>query len=156
LSEPIGQTTYARRRARPFEWIGGFRIGEIMTCQEPEQKPEDSQELEQPEWLYQDETWLDLLRDTFQQYDGQAERAMRLFHRLIDELEKGSKSTVITSLESARRLAFCCTQFHHECWRFYRHSLDLPEAEGNALLECFTEEMRAAQKSKEDQATMPQ
>jgi hypothetical protein len=108
------------------------------------QEPSDSQEPEQPEWLYQDSTWLDLLRELFQQYDGQAECAMRLFDRLIKELENGSKSTVITSLENARRLAFCFTQFHHECWRFYRHSLDLPKAEGTALLECFTEEMRAA------------
>jgi hypothetical protein len=106
------------------------------------------QEPEQPEWLYQDSTWLDLLRELFQQYDGQAERAMRLFHRLIDELENGSKSTVITSLENARQLAFCFTQFHYKCWCLYRHSLSLPEPEANALLERITETMRAAQEGR--------
>ena len=106
------------------------------------QEPDDS---EHSEWLYQDSTWLDLLRELFQQYDGQAERAMRLFDGLIKELENGSKSTVITSLENARQLAFCFTQFHHNCWCLYRHSLDLPEAEASALLERITEAMRAAQ-----------
>jgi hypothetical protein len=105
-----------------------------MPRQGAKQKPRDS------DWLFLDETWLDVLKIG---NEGQAERVMRLFHRLVKELEKGSKSTVVTSFENAKRLAFCSTEFHRFCWRFYRDVvLELPEPEANELISQITETMR--------------
>ena len=98
------------------------------------------------DWLSLEETWLDVLKTTFMGDEGQAERVMRLFHRFVKELESGSKSsksTVVTSLENAKRLAFCSTEFHRFCWRFYRDVvLELPETEANELISEIMETMR--------------
>ena len=55
-----------------------------MACQEQEQKPED------PQWYEDDNLWLDLLTPLSLNYDGHAELAAKLFHRLAKEIEKGS------------------------------------------------------------------
>jgi hypothetical protein len=95
------------------------------------------------EWLSLDEKLLDLLKTTFIGDEGQAERAMRLLHRLVKELESGSKGRVGNSLNNAQRLAFCFTRFHRDCWRFYREVvLELPESEANELISEITEMMR--------------
>ena len=102
-----------------------------------DKQPNDS------DWLSLEEKLLDLLKITFIGNEGQAERVMRLLHRLVKELENGSKERIGTSLNNAQRLAFCHTQFHRDCWRFYRDVvLELPEPEANELISQITEIMR--------------
>jgi hypothetical protein len=60
--------------------IGGIHSGEIMPRKGKKKKAKQKQE--DPQWYEDDNLWLDLLTPLFLNYDGHAELAAKLFHRL--------------------------------------------------------------------------
>ena len=61
--------------------------------------------------------------------EAQAERAARLFHRLLAEIDKGREgiTDVRSCLGNGRRVAFPFTMFAHDCEMLFRESLDQPD-----------------------------
>jgi hypothetical protein len=87
------------------------------------QKPEDDQ------WYYDDDLWLDLLGHLIDEDDSQAERAARLLHKLIQEIQKPDGAFhVQCCLENGRRVIFPYTKFANDCKRLFIESLDRPDA----------------------------
>jgi hypothetical protein len=87
------------------------------------QKPEDDQ------WYYDDNLWLDLLTPLIDEDDSQAERAARLLHKLIQEIQKPDGAFhVQCCLESGRRVIFPYTRFANDCKVLFIESLDAPDS----------------------------
>ena len=85
-------------------------------------KPEDDQ------WYYDDDLWLDLLTPLIDEDDSQAERAARLLHKLITEIQKpDGPFHVQCCLENGRRVVFAYTRFANDCKRLFIESLDQPD-----------------------------
>jgi hypothetical protein len=85
-------------------------------------KPEDDQ------WYYDDNLWLDLLGHLIDEDDSQAERAARLLHKLITEIQKPNGAFhVQCCLENGRRVIFPYTRFANDCKRLFIESLDASE-----------------------------
>jgi hypothetical protein len=92
-------------------------------------KPAKRKQPDDSDWYLDDEVWRDLLRPLFIEDEAQAERAARLFHRLLAEIEKGPEGTTRVSipLEHARQVEFPFTRFAHDCEMLFRESLDQPD-----------------------------
>jgi hypothetical protein len=101
--------------------LARFAFGEIMPRKRPEQKPDDEQ------WYDDDDLWLDLLGPLIDEDDSQAERAARLLHKLINEIQKPDGAFhVQCCLENGRRVIFPYTKFANDCKRLFIESLDKP------------------------------
>jgi len=93
-----------------------------MPRKRPEQKPDADQ------WYLDDDLWLDLLTPLIDEDDSQAERAARLLHKLITEIQKPDGAFhVQCCLENGRRVVFPYTRFANDCKRLFIESLDQPD-----------------------------
>jgi hypothetical protein len=93
-----------------------------MPRKRPEQKSDDDQ------WYLDDNLWLDLLTPLIDEDDSQAERAARLLHKLIQEIQKPDGAFhVQCCLENGRRVIFPYTRFANDCKRLFIESLDQPD-----------------------------
>lgn len=83
------------------------------------QEPEDSQ------WWLDDRVWLDLFEPLFNENPELADRAAKLWHRLLAELEDGSKGVThaMICIENALMLTFPFTYTYRACRVFYQVSL---------------------------------
>jgi hypothetical protein len=96
----------------------------------------DKQKADEPQWYDDDNLWLDLLTPLIDEDDSQAERAARLLHKLITEIQKPDGAFhVQCCLENGRRVIFPYTRFANDCKRLFIESLDAPEPQTlNGLL----------------------
>lgn len=71
--------------------------------------------LSDSEWWLKDEVWLDLFNPTFHEDSSKADRAAKLWHQLLGELETGPRGAtrVAWCLENALRLTFPFTDTCH-------------------------------------------
>jgi hypothetical protein len=91
-------------------------------------KEAKEKQLEDPQWYDDDNLWLDLLTPLIDEDDSQAERAARLLHKLITEIQKPDGAFhVQCCLENGRRVVFPYTRFANDCKRLFIESLDAPE-----------------------------
>jgi hypothetical protein len=74
------------------------------------------------QWCYDDDLWLDLIRELD---DEQVEHAARLLHKLINEIQKPDGAFhVRCCLENGRRVVFSHTRFFNDCKLLFIESLD--------------------------------
>lgn len=97
------------------------------------------QELDDSQWWLDDQVWLDLFNPTFHEDPGKADRAAKLFHRLLAEIESGptGATRVAWCLENALRLTFPFTDTYRACRVFFEVSLGEtfpPNLDSTALL----------------------
>jgi hypothetical protein len=78
----------------------------------------------EPKWL-EDQVWLDLLEPMLLEDSALAERAARLWHHLLAEIESGPEGVTRAahSLESALRLTFPFTKTYKACMILFQVSL---------------------------------
>jgi hypothetical protein len=99
-------------------------VGDSM----PRKRKKKKQKPEDDEWYYDDNLWLDLLGPLIDEDDTQAERAARLLHKLIQEIQKPDGAFhVQCCLENGRRVIFPYTKFANDCKILFIESLDAPE-----------------------------
>jgi hypothetical protein len=83
------------------------------------------QQLEVSQWWLDNDIWLDLLRPLFHEDSSQADRAAKLFYRLLGEIESGEEGVTHAAIciENALRLTFPFTDTYRACEIFFQVSL---------------------------------
>lgn len=101
-------------------------------------------ELDDSQWLLEDEVWLDLFTPTFQEDPSKAERAAKLFHHLLAQIESGPEGAtqVAWSLENALRLTFPFTKTYRACRILFEMSLGKSFPPNLDTMELLTEAMK--------------
>ena len=76
-------------------------------------------------WWRDDSVWLDLFNPALREDSSKAERAAKLFHCLLVEIENNPQDAVrvIECLENALRLAFSFTAMYRTCHILFQASL---------------------------------
>lgn len=102
------------------------------------------QELDDSQWWLDDQVWLDLFNPTFHEDSSKADRAARLFHHLLAEIESGptGATRVAWCLENALRLTFPFTDTYHACRILFEVSLGETFPPNLDTLELLTEAMK--------------
>lgn len=109
------------------------------------------EEPDESQWWLDDKIWLDIFGSYLSEDPFQADRAARLFHRLVAEIESGEKGTTRAAicLENALRLTFPFTNTGRACMILFRVSLgkNFPPRKGSlAVLSEATKRTKAALK----------
>ena len=91
------------------------------------------------QWWLDDNVWLEVLRPLFHEDSSQADRAARLFHHLLAEIESGEEGVTHAAIciENALRLTFPFTETYRACEIFFQVSLGKdfpPDLDSMALL----------------------
>ena len=83
------------------------------------------QELDDSQWWLDDNVWLDLFNPTFHEDPSKADRAAKLFHHLLAEIESGAEGAtrVAWCLENALRLTLPFTDTYRACRILFEVSL---------------------------------
>jgi hypothetical protein len=107
------------------------------------------QELDDSQWWLDDRVWLDLLEPLFLEDASQADRAAKLWHRLLAEIEDGPEgiTRAMGCLENALRVTFPFSKTHRACRILFEMSLGdgfPPNMEPLALLSEALERTNAA------------
>ena len=107
------------------------------------------QELEDLQWWLDDRVWLDLFEPLFNENPELADRAAKLWHRLLAELEDGPKGVThaMICIENALMLTFPFTDTYRACRILYQVSLGEkfpPNLDTMALLTEAMKRTRAA------------
>ena len=102
------------------------------------------QELDNRQWWLDDSVWLDLFIPALRENSGNAERAAKLFHSLLVEIENNPQGAVraIECLERALRLAFSFTSMYRTCHILFQASLADDFQPNLGSMERLTEAMR--------------
>lgn len=100
--------------------------------------------LDDSEWWLEDRVWLDLSNPTFHEDSSKAERAAKLWHQLLAELESGPRGAtrVAWCLENALRLTFPFTDTYHACRILFEVSLGETFPSNPDTMELLTEAMK--------------
>ena len=117
-----------------------------------------SQRLDDSEWWLDDQVWLDLFNPTFHEDSSKADRAAKLWHQLLAEIESGPQGAtrVAWCLENALRLTFPFTETYHACRILFDVSLGESFPPNLDTMELLTEAMkrtRAALRDAESKTT---
>ena len=109
------------------------------------------QELDDSQWWLDDKVWLDLLEPLFLEDASQADRAAKLWHRLLAEIESGPEGATRAAIciENALRLTFPFTRVYKTCHILFQVSLGddfPPENDSLVVLSKAIERVRAALK----------
>ena len=108
------------------------------------------QELDDSQWWLDDRVWLDLFEPLFNENPELADRAAKLWHRLLAKLEDGSArntTDAMICIENALRLTFPFTNTYHACRILFEVSLGErfpPNLDTMALLTEAMKRTRAA------------
>jgi hypothetical protein len=83
------------------------------------------EELDDSQWWLDDNVWLDLFNPAFHEDSSKADRAAKLWHRLLAEIESGPQGAtrVAWCLENALRLTFPFTDTFRACRVLFEVSL---------------------------------
>lgn len=108
--------------------------------------------LDDSEWWLEDRVWLDLFNPTFHEDSSKAERAAKLWRRLLAELESGPRGAtrVAWCLENALRLTFPFTGTYHVCRILFEVSLGETFPSNLDTMESLTEAMRRTRAALQD------
>lgn len=79
----------------------------------------------EPKWLDEDKVWLDLLEPMLLEDPALADRAARLWHYLLAEIERGPEGVTRAAqcIENALRLTFPFTKTYRACMILFQVSL---------------------------------
>jgi len=102
------------------------------------------QELEDSQWWLDDMVWLDLFNPAFHEDSSKADRAAKLWHRLLAEIESGEEGAtrVAWCLENALRLTFPFTDTYRACEILFQVSLGENFPPNLDSIELLTEAMK--------------
>lgn len=103
----------------------------FQTCRMMEPVPDETKEWK---WL-SDQVWLDVLEPMLHEDPALADRAARLWHYLLVEIESGPDgvTNAAVCLENALRLTFPFTTSYQACMMLFQESLgdDFPAQKGS-------------------------
>jgi len=102
------------------------------------------QELDDSQWWLDDKVWLDLFNPAFHENSSKADRAAKLWHRLLAEIESGEEGAtrVAWCLENALRLTFPFTDTYRACEILFQVSLGENFPPNLDSIELLTEAMK--------------
>lgn len=102
------------------------------------------QELDDSQWWLDDMVWLDLFNPAFHENSSKADRAAKLWHRLLAEIESGEEGAtrVAWCLENALRLTFPFTDTYRACEILFQVSLGENFPPNLDSIELLTEAMK--------------
>jgi len=109
------------------------------------------EELDDSQWWLDDNVWLDLFNPAFHEDPSKADRAAKLWHRLLAEIESGPQGATRAAwcLENALRLTFPFTDTFRACRVLFEVSLGKsfpPNLDTMALLTEAMKQTRTALK----------
>src|SRR6266404_6656491 len=102
------------------------------------------QEPDESQWWLDDRVWLDLFEPLFNENPELAARAAKLWHRLLAELENGSKGAThaMICIENALMLTFPFTKTYQACRILFEVSLGEKFPPNLDTMELLTEAMK--------------
>lgn len=108
--------------------------------------------LDDSDWWLDDRIWLDLFEPLFDENPELADRAAKLWHRLLAELEDGAKGVAhaMICIENALMLTFPFTETYHACRILFEVSLGESFPSNLDTMELLTEAMKRTRAVLED------